>query len=88
MLDFLAPPPNGVPAQTGDFDQVRDAAATPFQREQADKPPTVSLVKRDQHPIDGAVMLGHGTVRMLLARRTQTGMNNSSPFLSRHRSLS
>jgi hypothetical protein len=88
MLDFLAAPPNGVPAQSGDFDQLRDATATPFQGEQADKPPTVSLVERDQHPIDGSVMLGRDTVRMLLARRTHTGMNNSSPFLSCHRSLS
>jgi hypothetical protein len=88
MLDFFTPTSNGVPAQTGDFHQLRDAAASPFQRQHANKPPTVSLIESDQHPINGAVMLGHDTVRMLLARLTHTGMNNSSPFLSCHRSLS
>ena len=75
VLQLLAAAHDRVATQARDLDQTLDATPTPLESQHTNEPPSVSLIKADQHAIDRAMVFRLGAIWMLPTNRTGANMN-------------
>jgi hypothetical protein len=75
MLKFLSPTMDRVPTQTRDTGQTQDTTASPLNRQQPNKAPSIFLIESCYDAVDRLVLLTNVAIWMKLTSCTGTVMN-------------